>query len=179
MKEPLEHELAQARVSEAVRARRSLAWNAAAAAESETWRGALCGAREAKSRVALELLGHPPVHGTVEAVGHDVVLAVAGSGHTRIAIPLSEILAIRPASSHATLSAQFEEIDEITMAEILAELLGQRQRVTASRGEFSMTGELLGVTTTLLTLRREHSSEVVYCRLSQTVVSFETSAPSA
>ena len=153
--DPLQRLLDEARRDQAVEARAHEHWLRRAAHEGATFTGALVDLAESGQSVSVRIASGHVHHGHVVAVGTDFC-AVETDGGVTIYINLAALGEVRLDSGAPPAGNRGPSVD-MTLAEALSRLAGERPRVAAvTRGlDTPIAGELCAVGTDVITLKLE------------------------
>ena len=153
--DPLQQLLDEARRDQAVEARAREHWLRRAAHEGATFTGALVDLAESGQSVSVRIASGHVHHGHVVAVGTDFC-AVETDGGVTIYINLAALGEVRLDSGAPPAGNRGPSVD-MTLAEALSRLAGERPRVAAvTRGlDTPISGELCAVGTDVITVQLE------------------------
>lgn len=144
---------ADQRVGEAVDARIRERWLRQQAAESSTLAGVALDLAEAGASMALRTATGRVHHGRIESVGRDFLVVRTNSGRPTF-VATASVLWLRPEpGAHSDGSGGRGAPLDVSLADVLLQLSGDRPRLQVTSGGETLTGELRSVGEDVLTLR--------------------------
>lgn len=150
----LDRWVADARVDLAAAQRTRERWLQEVAAQEATLVGVLVDLAERRSVVALTTTGGRRHRGVIGSVGADFIAVRAIAGPD-VLVALSAVGSVRTLPSEDPAPGDRVVVVQLTLAEVLAELAADRERVAALAGTEQVAGQLRGVGVDVVVLRTD------------------------
>jgi hypothetical protein len=137
--------VAESAVDEAARARARLRWQQQLALEESSWLGLLCDLADTGQRAVLATTLGRRLAGVLCGAGRDFV-CVRTADHGIIVVAIAAVTAIERVDRQATPSGRSTAHSDVTLRELLRELVAERPVVTWQLDDRdAITGRLVGV----------------------------------